>query len=71
MARKIKIDNQELLVLLEFDDSEYKKIILCLDRNNKKVFVINNAIVTDKNLINVINKKYDLEFSEEFKKIIF
>lgn len=71
MVSKININNQELLVLLEFDDSEYEKIIMCLDEQNNKVFVINNEIVTDKNLIDKINKKYDLELSDELKGIIF
>ena len=71
MASKIKIENQELLVLLEFEDSEYQKIIMCLDEQDKKVFVINNEIVTDKNLIDKINKKYDLELPDELKGIIF
>lgn len=71
MVSKINIENQELLVLLEFDDSEYEKIIMCLDEHNKKVFVINNEIVTDKNLIDKINKKYDLELPDELKGIIF
>ena len=71
MVDKINIENQELLVLLEFEDSEYEKIIMCLDEEDKKVFVINNEIVTDKNLIDKINKKYDLELPEELKGIIF
>lgn len=71
MVSKININNQELLVLLEFDDSEYEKIIMCLDEQNNKAFVINNEIVTDKNLIDKINKKYDLELSDELKGIIF
>lgn len=71
MVNKINIENQELLVLLEFEDSEYKKIIMCLDEQDKKVFVINNEIVTDKNLIDKINKKYDLELPDELKGIIF
>ena len=71
MVNKINIENQELLVLLEFEDSEYEKIIMCLDEEDKKVFVINNEIVTDKNLIDKINKKYDLELPEELKGIIF
>ena len=41
MVSKINIKNQELLVLLEFDDSEYEKITMCLDEQDKKVFVIN------------------------------
>ena len=71
MVDKINIENQELLVLLEFEDSEYEKIIMCLDEEDKKVFVIDNEIVTDKNLIDKINKKYDLELPEELKGIIF
>ena len=71
MVSKINIKNQELLVLLEFDDSEYEKITMCLDEQDKKVFVINNEIVTDKNLIDKINKKYDLELPDELKGIIF
>lgn len=71
MVSKINIENQELLVLLEFEDSEYKKIIMCLDERDKKVFIINNEIVTDKNLIDKINKKYDLELPDELKGIIF
>lgn len=71
MSSKINVENQELLVLLEFDDSEYEKIIMCLDEQDKKVFVINNEIVKDKNLIDKINKKYDLELPDELKGLIF
>ncbi len=70
MANKIQIDNQELLVLLEFDDSDYEKIIMCLDEKDRKVFVINNKIVTDKKVIDTINKKYNLELPYEVKRII-
>lgn len=69
MANKIQIDNQELLVLVEFDDSEYEKIIMCLNEEDKKVFVISNKIVTDKKIITKINKKYDLELPFEIKSI--
>lgn len=71
MANKINIGNQELLVLLEFNDNEYEKIIMCLDGNNQKVFIINNKVITDKNIINAINKKYNLELPEELKGKIF
>lgn len=71
MANKINIGNQELLVLLEFYDNEYEKIIMCLDENNQKVFIINNKVITDKNIINDINKKYNLELPEELKGKIF
>ena len=71
MANKINIGNQELLVLLEFNDNEYEKIIMCLDENNQKVFIINNTVITDKNIINAINKKYNLELPEELKGKIF
>ena len=60
MTNKINIENKELLVLMEFNDDEYEKIIICLDENNQKVFVINNKVITDNNIINAINKKYDL-----------
>lgn len=71
MANKINIENQELLVLIEFDDDEYTKITMCLDEENKKVFVIDNKLVTDQKLIDKINKKYNLELPEELKGIIF
>lgn len=71
MVNKINIENQELLVLLEFDDSEYEKIIMCLDENNKNVFVINNKIITDEKIVAKINKKYDLELPDEFKGVIY
>lgn len=71
MANKINIENQELLVLLEFDDDEYTKITMCLDEENKQVFVIDNKLVTDQKLIDKINKKYNLELPEELKGIIF
>ena len=71
MVSKINIKNQELLVLLKFEDSEYEKIIMCLDEQDKKVFVINNEIVTDQSIIDKINKKYDLELPDELKGIIF
>lgn len=71
MANKINIGNQELLVLLEFNDNEYEKIIMCLDENNQKVFIINNKVITDKNIINAINKKYNLELPDELKGKIF
>ena len=71
MTNTIKIDNQELLILLEFDDSKYKKIIMCLDDEDNKVFIINDEIVKDKKIIDEIIKKYDLEVPEELKGIIF
>lgn len=71
MVSKINIKNQELLVLLEFEDFEYEKIIMCLDEQDKKVFVINNEIITDQSIIDKINKKYNLELPDELKGIIF
>ncbi len=71
MANKINIENQKLLVLIEFNDDEYEKIIMCLDENNQKVFVIKNKVITDTNIINAINKKYDLEVPDELKGKIF
>ena len=71
MANKINIENQKLLVLIKFNDDEYEKIIMCLDENNQKVFVIKNKVITDTNIINAINKKYDLEVPDELKGKIF
>jgi len=71
MANKIQIENQNLLVLLEFEDDEYGKIISCLDEENNKVYVINDKIITDQEQIDKINKKYDLDIPEELKGIIF
>ena len=71
MTNKINIENKELLVLMEFNDDEYETIIICLDENNQKVFVINNKVITDTNIINAINKKYDLEIPDELKGKIF
>ena len=44
---------------------------MCLDENNQKVFVIKNKVITDTNIINAINKKYDLEVPDELKGKIF
>ena len=71
MAKKIKVENKELLVLLEFDDTEYTKIIMCLDKEDNKVFVINNKIITDNKVIDEINQKYGLELPNELNGIIF
>lgn len=71
MVNKIQIDNEELLVLLEFKDSKYDKITLCLDNKDKKVFVINNKIITDQKIISEIKQKYHLELPQKYKGIIF
>ena len=71
MANKINIENKELLILLEFHDNEHGKIIMCLDENDNKVFVINDKVLTDDNIIKEINKKYNLEVSDELKGRIF
>jgi len=71
MTKKIKINNQELLVLLEFEDSVYGKIFLCIDEMDKNVFVTDNKIINDNNIINELNKKYGLELPDELKGIIF
>lgn len=68
---KIKIDEKELLVLIEFDDDKYRKIIMCLDEEDNTVFVIDNKIVIDKNIIDEINLNYGLEFKEERPDIMF
>ena len=71
MANKINIENKELLILLEFHDDKFERIIMCLDENDNKVFVINDKVLTDDNIIKEINKKYNLEVSDELKGRIF
>ena len=71
MAERIQINNQELLVLFRLNDDEYNEIILCLDKKNDKVFVMNNQIIKDKTIIDKIIKKYGLEIPKEFSGIIF
>ena len=71
MAERIQINNQELLVLFRLNDDEYNEIILCLEKKNDKVFVMNNQIIKDKTIIDKIIKKYGLEIPKEFSGIIF
>lgn len=70
MADKINLENEELVVLIEFEDSNYGKILLCSNSENKKVFVINNIIVKDEKIIREINKKYGLEPKEKIPNIL-
>ena len=44
---------------------------MCLDEQEKKVFVINNKIILDQEIIDKINKKYCLELPEELEGVIF
>lgn len=71
MVNKLNIDNKELIVLMEFEDDEYQNIVMCLDEKNNKVYVIKNQIITNQEIINKINKKYQLEMPQELKGIIF
>lgn len=68
---KIKIDEKELLVLIEFNDEKYSKIIMCLDDDDNTVFVIENKIVIDQNIIDELNETYGLDFKEENPNVIF
>ena len=70
MADKINLENQELVILIEFEDSNYGKILLCSNSENKNVFVINNIVVKDEKIINEINKKYGLEFEEKIPNML-
>ena len=71
MANRIKIEDKDLLVLIEFEDKEYGKIIDCIDENGIEVFVIGDKIVKDKNVINSINKKYHIQTPEDFDERIY
>ena len=44
---------------------------MCLDEKDNTVFVIDNKIVIDKNIIDEINLNYGLEFKEERPDIMF
>lgn len=44
---------------------------MCLNKEDKKVFVINNKIITDNKVIDEINQKYGLELPNELNGIIF
>ena len=70
MADKINLENEELVVLIEFENSNYGKILLCSNSENKNIFVINNMIVRDEKIINEINKKYGLEPKEKIPNIL-
>lgn len=70
MFEKIKIDNTELIVILNFNDDEYGKIKLCMQYNGKKVFVIDQKIIDNTKIIDEINKRYMFELPKEYKDII-
>ena len=71
MTNKVQIDDQELLVLLEFEDSENGKILYCLNEDNNIVYVLNNKILTENETIENIEKKYGLDELEDVPKTIY
>lgn len=71
MFDRIKIDNIELVVILEIDDDEYGNVKLCMQYNGNKILVIDSKIITDTKIIDKINKKYMFELPKEYKDIIF
>ena len=64
MAEKIKIGNEELIILLKIDDSEYKQLTVCLNGKGEKVFISDNRIIKEKSIIDKINMKYHFKSSE-------
>ena len=44
---------------------------MCLDKNNEKVFIINNKIIKDREIIDKINQKYALELPDTLNGIVF
>ena len=67
MADKIKLEIEDFIKLIEFEDSVYGKIWLCSNQENKKFFVIDNIIVKDERIISEINKKYGLEIPKKLQ----
>ncbi len=71
MLNKLNIEEQELLELLEFEDSKYGKIIYCLAEDDTEVLVLNKKILRDEKIINEIMNKYGLKLPEEIDEKIF
>lgn len=60
MVRKIKIDDKELIYLYDLDDLEHGKITVCIDELDNTIFVIDEKIITDDELIIKIKERYGL-----------
>ena len=71
MLNKLNIEEQELLELLEFEDSKYGKIIYCLAEDDTEVLVLNKKILRDEKIIDEIMNKYGLKLPEEIDEKIF
>ncbi len=68
--QKITIQNKELEVLLELKDSKYGKIKRCLC-DNKLVYIIQNQMIEDTDIINKLEIKYGFMIPNKLKNIIY
>ena len=68
--RKITIQNKELEILFEIEDSQYGNIKRC-SFENKIVYVIQDKITEEKEIIHKLEMKYGFMISNELKNIIY
>ena len=68
--KKIMIQDKELEVLFELQDSKYGNIKRCLAKN-KIVYVIQGEITEDKEIIDQLEIKYGFMIPSELKNIIY
>lgn len=68
--QKITIENKELEVLFEMEDSQYGNIKRCLFEN-KIVYVIQDKITEDKEVTDKLGIKYGFMIPNELKNIIY
>lgn len=72
MMEHIKIENIELILLFKIENSKYGTIEVCKTIDfEKDVYVANNKIIKDREIINEIEKEAGLQMPEEYKNIIF
>lgn len=67
---KINIENKELKVLFEIEDSKYGNVKKCLSEN-RIVYVIQNNIIEDNEIIDKLEIKYGFMIPNELKNIIY
>lgn len=68
--QKIIIENKELEVLFEMEDSQYGNIKRCLFQN-KIVYVIQDKMTEDKEITDKLEIKYGFMIPNELKNIIY
>lgn len=68
--QKITIENKELEVLFEMEDSQYGNIKRCLFQN-RIVYVIQDKIIEDTEITDKLEIKYGFMIPNELKNIIY